>query len=303
MIDRTASMCRRPRQGRPAPTWTTPRTASARCSASSTRRTPRSGCWRSRRCRRPRRRLRPVQRDPSTPAHGINGDLLGYDGYDTATRGYLTDRSRPTTRPVGNLDTTSGLYLHSMTAATRHVHRGRRQHLVQRGAAPGPGRAPRRTAAPNVPNYIVFLTDGEANIGSVYSKSDRRIPQNGIDDQQPCQAAINAAARSRRPARRSTASASRSAATSTAPSGTSCKKSANGNWATACTTGTNGCYHYASDNGQGEPGDHLVHHALEIASCRPTSTTSPTPVVLDTAFSAIATDIGSGSSRLVTDGF
>ena len=34
----------------------------------------------------------------------------------------------------------------------------------------------------NVPDFIVFLTDGEANIGSVYSKTDPTFPQGGKDD-------------------------------------------------------------------------------------------------------------------------
>ena len=35
----------------------------------------------------------------------------------------------------------------------------------------------------NVPDFIVFLTDGEANIGSVYSTT---YPLNGPDDKNPC---------------------------------------------------------------------------------------------------------------------
>jgi len=38
----------------------------------------------------------------------------------------------------------------------------------------------------NVPDFIVFLTDGEANIGSVYSVSNANYPQGGKDDIAPC---------------------------------------------------------------------------------------------------------------------
>ena len=66
-----------------ASTSTTPRTACARCSASSTRRTRRSACSTSRRCRRRRPSV------CSAPYNSLGGN--GYDGYDAASRGYITD--------------------------------------------------------------------------------------------------------------------------------------------------------------------------------------------------------------------
>ena len=44
-----------------------------------------------------------------------------------------------------------------------------------------------------MPNYIVFLTDGEANMGSVYGVNSTAYPPGGPDDQQPCNTAINLA--------------------------------------------------------------------------------------------------------------
>ena len=73
-----------------------------------------------------------------------------------------------------------------------------RLHLLQRGAAPGQGRADAHGRA-NVPDVIVFLTDGEANIGSVYPQprpnhpGPDRYPPGNADDQQPCQTAMNLA--------------------------------------------------------------------------------------------------------------
>ena len=43
------------------------------------------------------------------------------------------------------------------------------------------------------PDYIVFLTDGEANMGSVYGYNDATYPPGNTDDQQPCHTAINLA--------------------------------------------------------------------------------------------------------------
>ncbi len=39
----------------------------------------------------------------------------------------------------------------------------------------------------------MFLTDGEANIGSVYGVNSATFPPNGPDDQRPCQTAIDVA--------------------------------------------------------------------------------------------------------------
>ena len=72
----------------------------------------------------------------------------GFDGYDSATRGYVTDTIS------GNYKTGSrdGAQRGFGSRPAHHrrrferLHRGRRQHVVQRGAAPGPGRAARTRA-------------------------------------------------------------------------------------------------------------------------------------------------------------
>ena len=110
----------------------------------------------------------------------------------------------------------------------------------------------------NIPDYIVFLTDGEANIGSVYSPT---YPQNNADDQQPCHTAINLANtyKSQGVTIYSIGYALGSNVNCTA--GAFHKKNSSGNWVDGCTAGTTGCYHYAEQQ-QREPRDHLVQHAL-----------------------------------------
>ena len=90
----------------------------------------------------------------------------GYNGYDSATRGYVTDVISGDYRTAGGaLNQTSGLYLHTVP--------GPSSACIQAGGNTSYSEALRqaqanstRTAA-KVPNYIVFLTDGKANIGSV----------------------------------------------------------------------------------------------------------------------------------------
>jgi hypothetical protein len=249
----------------------------------------------------------PYTSDPAgTPSlhNGINGDLLAYDGYDTSTRGYLTDRLNGSYKDsAGNLVKTSGLYLHSMpgddtmcvvpdglTSYSEALRQGQAE-LVKDGR-------------PNVPDFIVFLTDGEANIGSVYSKSDATFPQNGIDDQQPCQSGINAATKIKATGTTIYSIGFGLGAATPCTHGTFMKKASNGSWTTACTTGTTGCYHFASlGNLKESPAITSYVAVSSIASAPADFYNQPTTSVLDAAFASIATDIGSGSSRLVTDGF
>ena len=173
-------------QRRTASTSTTPRTACARCSECSTRRRRRWAWWPSRPCRAPStervlgalqlarqqrlRRLRPRRRAATSPT-----------------------RSTPTTRSGGVPRTphracTCTRWTATATPASRP---GATLPTARRCARPR--RSSRPTGAPNVPDYIVFLTDGEANIGSVYGLNDPTYPPGNADDQQPCHTAINLA--------------------------------------------------------------------------------------------------------------
>ena len=98
-------------------------------------------------------------------------------------------RSTATTRPARRSIPRSGLYLHTVD--------GPASSCIQAGGNTSYSEALRQARAElaahgraNIPDYIVFLTDGEANIGSVYSPT---YPQNNADDQQPCHTAINLA--------------------------------------------------------------------------------------------------------------
>jgi hypothetical protein len=77
-------------------------------------------------------------------------------------------------------------------------------------------------------------------------------------------------------------------------------KNAQGNWV-ACTLPTAGCYHYASNTLE-SPAITSFAALSQIASPG-NFYNKPAAGQLNTIFAAIATDIGSGSSRLVEDGF
>ena len=68
-----------------------------------------------------------------------------------------------------------------------------------------------------------------------------------------------------------------------------------------CTAGTDGCYHYASNNDE-SPTITSYNTLSQIASPGDFYN-QPNAAQLNTIFAAIATDIGQGSSRLVDDGF
>ena len=153
---------------------------------------------------------------------------------------------------------------------------------------------------PNVPNYIVFLTDGEANIGSVYGANDPNFPQNGVDDQRPCQTAIDLA-NSYKAAGTTIYSIGYALGNNVrCTAGAFHKKDSNGNWQ-PCTLPTSGCYHYASNTDE-SPALTSYNTLSQIASPG-NFYNQPNAAQVSTIFAAIATDIGQGSSRLVDDGF
>jgi hypothetical protein len=153
---------------------------------------------------------------------------------------------------------------------------------------------------PNVPNYIVFLTDGEANIGSVYGANDPTYPQGNADDQQPCHTAINVA-NQYKAAGTTIYSIGYALGNNVAcTAGAFHKKNAQNQWV-ACTLPTAGCYHYAGNTNE-SPAITSFQTLSQIASPG-NFYNQPNPAQLNTIFAAIATDIGQGSSRLVDDGF
>jgi Flp pilus assembly protein TadG len=232
-----------------------------------------------------------------------NGDSLAMDGYDAATRGYLTDRINGTFKlSNGALDTSNGLYLHTV--------KGSASSCIQAGYSTSYTEALRQAKAElalhgrvNVPDFIVFLTDGEANIGSVYSKTDPTFPQGGKDDIAPCSTAVTLADGYKTAG--VTIYSIGYALGNNNCTGGGFRKS-NGN---SCLAGASGCYHIR--DAVTENPDNLVTTNATITSYETLSwIASPgdfynqaTAGPLDAIFAAIATDIGQGSSRLVDDNY
>jgi Flp pilus assembly protein TadG len=233
-----------------------------------------------------------------------NGDGNAMDGYDTATRGYLTDRINGTFKlSNGALDTTNGLYLHTV--------KGSASSCIQAGYSTSYTEALRQAKAElvlhgrvNVPDFIVFLTDGEANIGSVYSKSDANYPQGGKDDIAPCSTAVTLA-NGYKTAGVTIYSIGYALGNNNCTGG-GFRKTTGG---ASCVTGTVGCYH-VRDAVTENPADTVTTNATITSYETLGWIASPgdfynqaTAGPLDSIFAAIATDIGQGSSRLVDDSY
>jgi Flp pilus assembly protein TadG len=242
----------------------------------------------------------PVQTTATSPCAGPYNSIAGngYDGYDTATRGYVTDTITANYKVGAALDTASGLYLHTVS--------GPSNSCIQAGGNTSYSEALRQAqneltlnGRPNVPDYIVFLTDGEANIGSVYGPNTT-FPQNNADDVQPCHTAVNLANTYK------TAGTTIYSVGYALGNNVQCtrgdfrKRDVNNVWQ-ACTLPTAGCYHYASNTAE-SPAITSFNTLSQIASPG-NFYNQPNAAQLNTIFAAIATDIGQGSSRLVDDAF
>jgi Flp pilus assembly protein TadG len=262
----------------------------------------------------------PVQ-TTSTSACGAPYNSLahGYNGYDAADRGYVTDTINANYRTGANLNTSSGLYLHTQD--------GYSSSCIQAGGNTSYSEALRQAKAEldahgraNVPDFIVFLTDGEANIGSVYSATDPTYYPGNPDDQQPCRTTIGLANQYKAQGvtiysigyalgnKRCTAGAF-GQYVAAVPA----VKDAKGNIITKavpahydpCTPFAAGCEHYADAADEVDAkGNTITSNATLAAVASPGDFyNQPSAGQLDTIFAAIAADIGSGSSRLVDDGF
>jgi hypothetical protein len=236
--------------------------------------------------------------DPcSAPYNSLGGN--GYDGYDSASRGYVTDTLNGNYKTGNVLNPASGLYLHTVD--------GPNTSCIEAGGNTSYSEALRQAKAeldangrPNVPDYIVFLTDGEANIGSVYGYNDPTYPQGNADDQQPCHTAVNLA-NTYKAAGVTMYSIGYALGNNVyCTAGDFHKKNAQGSWV-SCTLPTAGCYHYASNTNE-SPAITSYNTLSQIASPG-NFYNQPNAAQLNTIFAAIATDIGQGSSRLVDDGF
>jgi hypothetical protein len=232
-----------------------------------------------------------------------------YTGYDASTRGWVTDAMNTAYKTTAGVPVlTAGLYVHSTAGVASacvqsdgltsysEALRQAQAELVKNGRA-------------NVPDYIVFLTDGEANIGSVYSKTDAKFPQNGKDDLRPCQSAIDAATLIKATGTTiySIGYALGVGIYGACKRGTYLKKAANGDWNVTCVTGTAACYHFAStdpDDGLEESPAMTATDTVRAIASSPALFFSPDdPADLAPVFASIAADMGAGSSRLVDDGY
>jgi hypothetical protein len=232
----------------------------------------------------------------ATPYNSLGGN--GYDGYDTATRGYVTDIINSNYKTGNSLNTSSSLYLHTVD--------GPNTSCIEAGGNTSYSEALRQAKAEldahgrvNVPDYIVFLTDGEANIGSVYGPSTA-YPQGNSDDQQPCHTAVNLANTYKAAGVTIYSIGYALGSNVYCTSGDFRKRNSLGVWV-SCTLPTAGCYHYASNNTE-SPAITSYNTLSQIASPG-NFYNQPSAGQLNTIFAAIATDIGQGSSRLVDDGF
>jgi hypothetical protein len=255
----------------------------------------------------------PLQSTSSAPCGAPFNSLgsNGFDGYDSPTRGYVTDTINGDYRAaVGTgLNTASGLYLHTVPG-------GATASCIQAGGNTSYSEALRQAKAeldahgrPEAPDYIVFLTDGEANIGSVYGASDPVYPPGNADDQQPCRTAIDLAA-GYKAAGVTIYSIGYALGSKYCTAGgfgpnIPAVRDSNGTIVTPsrpCTPFTAGCYHRGSFGGNESPAITSSSAVSQIASPG-NFYNQPSSGQLNTIFAAIATDIGKGASRLVDDGF
>ena len=264
------------------------------------------------------------------PYNSLGGN--GFDAYDASTRGYVTDTINGNYKTGTALNPSSGLVLHTTD--------GDSGACVQAGGSTSYTEALRQAKAElvahgraNVPDYIVFLTDGEANMGSVYPGTtkngtyipDPKYPQGNLDDVQPCHSAITLA------------NGYKAAGTTiyaigyalgdkdcTAGGFQTYVPKVNGtdavwnkkhtkiitpatpdipaHWAD-CTLGVDAnCYHRQSAGGDEVP-EITSNYTVDAIASDGDFYNQPSSGDLNGIFAAIASDINAGSSRLVDDGF
>ena len=238
----------------------------------------------------------------------------GWDGYDAPNRGYVTDAMNGNYKLNGALNPASGLVLHTTD--------GPASACIQAGGSTSYTEALRQAKAeldrnghPNVPDYIIFLTDGEANLGSVYGVNSSVYPPGGPEDQQPCHTAIGLANDYKQNYGVTIYSIGYALGT---------KNCTAGKWpyVDEVPAGKKNKPpavpgHYC-DPATESPCEHGQGSVAEVGPLGDTITSRQTLTAiastgdfyekasagdLDTIFSAIATDIGQGSSRLVDDSF
>ena len=113
---------------------------------------------------------------PTLHNGGYNG-YYAYDGYDKAGRGYLTDALNGNYKDsAGKPVLTSGLYIHTLSGNEDSCIPSDRLTSYSEALRQGQAELLLTGGPEKVPNFIVFLTDGEANIGSAVQRERRDIP-------------------------------------------------------------------------------------------------------------------------------
>jgi hypothetical protein len=259
----------------------------------------------------------PVEKTTTGACSAPYSSGSGWTGYDAAGRGYVTDSLNGDYKLNGSLNPSSGLVLHTTD--------GKANACVQAAGSTSYSEALRQSEAElllhgrdKVPNYIIFLTDGEANLGSVYGVKSTVYPPGNPDDQQPCNTAINLA------------NSYKTAGTTIYSIGYALgnKNCTAGDWPyidAVPAVKKNGKIvteaipaHYC-DPATEDNCDHSQGTTAEVGADGKTTITSnatlaavasvgdfynqPSAGDLNSIFAKIATDIGQGSSRLVDDSF
>jgi hypothetical protein len=156
----------------------------------------------------------------------------------------------------------------------------------------------------NVPDFIVFLTDGEANIGSVYSQTNATFPKGGADDQKPCGTAITLANGYKTTNKITIYAIGYDLGNANCTGGGFHSAKVGGGYST-CTTISTTCWHYRDAVTELTAGGLTItsNSALTQIASPNKFYNQPSPGDLSAVFAAIAADIGSGTSRLVDDNF
>jgi Flp pilus assembly protein TadG len=226
----------------------------------------------------------------------------GSDYYDAFDRGYVTDPLSTNYRNAnGTPNMSSGLYLHTMpgnsSACIRAGGNTSYDDALLAGEKMLLASTRYDTKGRKIPQIEIFMTDGEANLGAVYTCTSAQLaqgcvnhPATGPSDTQPCHTAINAA------------TAIKQAGITIYTIGYDLRDPSTGAY-TLCTGGS-----------VDKTGTHLANQYNESPQITSYSTlqqiasagdfyNKPTAGNLDAIFTAIAADITQGTSRLVDDGY
>ena len=133
----------------------------------------------------------PLKAGTSNLCSSPQGLSDNYTAYDDPNAIYLNDRIGSDYKASGVINEASGLAKHTVVGDGNCIkadgYTSYSEALRQaKNELDAHGRI-------NVPDVIVFLTDGEANIGSVYGVDSPTFPPGNADDQRPCQTAIDLA--------------------------------------------------------------------------------------------------------------